>query len=331
MKPILVHDADELGRACAMAQPGDVIGVVPGLYDKASVLHKRGAADRPIVIRAIGKDWISGGRKPHPRWGGDDPSKDAPRKPRRDDFAFLIIDDCQNIIVDGLMVKDCWPSILFIKDSGLITVRNCQLRDATYAIFAKTDPTAGASTRGYLIEGNSWQQDGSADHRLWSRYSWEQAHGGEGSDGRYRYFNGAFVGAKGIEGRVVVRRNLIMDAFNGIRMKADDATRDSPDLDPVETNAHVHVYDNDFVRIRDNPIEPEVYALDWHVRLNRLVDCYSWFSFDGVKGGHWYFYGNTGWFQSRQGQPGRAGHTMGRVLKELRDRGGGSGLPGGAE
>jgi hypothetical protein len=97
-------------------------------------------------------------------------------------------------------------------------------------------------------------------------------------------------------------------------MKANDEP--VPGLaDLPNTNADVHIYDNDFIRIRDNPVEPEVAAWNWHVRHNRLLDCHSWFSVDGVRGGYWYFYGNTGRFESRQGEPGKGAHTMGRVLK----------------
>src|SRR5262245_10715597 len=39
------------------------------------------------------------------------------------------------------------------------------------------------------------------------------------------------------------------------------------------------------------------------------------FPFDGVAGGYWYYYGNTGVFDSRQGRFHRDHHTMGRVLK----------------
>jgi hypothetical protein len=112
----------------------------------------------------------------------------------------------------------------------------------------------------------------------------------------------------------VVRGNRVMDAFNGVRMKGVEV----PPSDPAprrDVNADVHILDNDFIRIRDNPIEPEASAWSWHVRHNRLVDCHSWFSFDGVRGGFWYFYGNTGRFESRQGEPGQAAHAMGRVLK----------------
>src|SRR5262249_2804901 len=205
----VVHDRTERDRACETVRPGDVIEVVPGLYDgqRASKLEQKGEMDRPIVIRSARKDWISGGRRPDPQWGGGQPSAGPPGKPSLSDFALLAIDECQNIVIDGLMVRDCWPSIVFIKDSTRIIVRNCLFRGGTFAIFAKGPGEPATGVRGYLIEGNTWQQDDSPDHKLWSRYPWAEAHGGEGSDGKYRYFNGAFFGAKGITGDVVIRRN----------------------------------------------------------------------------------------------------------------------------
>src|SRR5207253_10247584 len=152
-----------------------------------------------------------------------------------------------------------------------------------------------------LIEDNEWQQDDSPEHRLWSTRDLERAHVNEGSDGRFRYFNGGFFSSKGIPGKVMLRRSRIMDAFNGIRMKASASPLTVERLSTI--NASVYVYDNDFVRIRDNPIEPEVSAYNWHVRQNRLLDCHAWFSFDGVTGGYWYFYGTTGYSRIRQGPP----------------------------
>ena len=115
----------------------------------------------------------------------------------------------------------------------------------------------------------------------------------------FRYFNGGFLSAKGIAGKVVVRGNRIRDAFNGVRMKADRA---DPGQSP-RLNADVHIVENDFVRIRDNPVEPEVFAYNWHVRHNRILDCHAWFSFDGVTGGFWYFYGNPAIFAAGRGPP----------------------------
>jgi hypothetical protein len=304
----------QFARACDLARPGDVIEVYPGRYNRATTIANKDASAQPIVIRAAAKGPISGGQKPDAEWGLEAPCADSPGKPTAKDFAFLVIDNCQNIVIDGLEIAECWPSIFTLFHSSRITIRNCRLKHGIFAVFAKGKADDGdLRAHHYLIENNHWQQDTSPDHKLWTLIDWAQSHGGEGSDGRYRYFNGAFFGGKGLVGDVVIRGNRISDAYNGIRLKGADTEIAIDGLPRL--NANVHIHDNDFIRIRDNPIEPEAYARDWHVRHNRLLDCHSWFSVDGVAGGYWYFYGNTGWFMSRQGLPAHAHHTMGRVLK----------------
>jgi hypothetical protein len=308
----IVRSPEDLQAACRDAQPGDVILVHARTYPGVQAVKLkdvRGTPDRPLVIRAADDGWISGAASPNPFWGELPPAQRGPSKPTTEDFAFLVIIGCAHVVIEGLKLREFWPSILSVKDSHHVTIRNCTLRHGTYAIFAK-----GSRTSHLLIEGNEWQQDDSPDHALWTRLDWARAHGGENSDGLLRYYNGSFLSTKGIRGQVVVRGNRVMDAYNGVRMKSDDISPSGP-VPPTDVNADVHIFDNDFVRIRDNPIEPEGSAWNWHVRHNRLVDCHSWFSFDGVRGGRWYFYGNTGRFESRQGQPGQPAHAMGRVLK----------------
>lgn len=301
----------ELQGACDIAEAGDTILVRGGSYPASSRLHGRhGTLGDPIVFRPADERWILGTRAPDPYWGARPPADDPPSKPSAADLAFLVIDDCSHVRIEGLKIRDCWPSIFFVKDTIDLTLRGCTLRHGTYAMFAK------GATSHLLLEGNEWRQDDSPDHQLWNAIDWRRSHGDEGSDGLYRHFNGGFLSAKNIRGNVVVRNNRIMDAYNGIRMKAigdDDAP--VPEAQWPSVNADVHIVGNDFIRIRDNPIEPECTAYNWHVRHNRLVDCHGWFSFDGVAGGYWYFYGNTGRFESRQGASGDAQHSMGRVLK----------------
>jgi hypothetical protein len=307
------NSPDTLQSACDAAQAGDVILVEGGDYRQPSQLKgKVGTAQRPIIIRAADDRWISGGQVPDPHWGAGAPHEVQPAKPAIDDFAFLVIDKCAYVTIEQLKIQDCWPTIISIKNSHHVTVRGCDMRHGTYAIFAKGTP-APDDTSHLLIERNTWQQDTSPEHLLWTVIDWAQAHGGEGADGAYRYFNGGFLSAKRIRGKVVVRNNIISDCYNGIRLKADDTAPTADGLPRI--NADVHIVDNDFIRVRDNPVEPEVAAYNWHVRHNRLLDCHSWFSFDGVVGGFWYFYGNTGRFTTRQGLPDAEAHTMGRVLK----------------
>ena len=113
-----VRSPPELQQACSVAEAGDVILVYGGLYDKPSVMEKcAGRPDHPIVFKAADDEWISGGRSPDPYWGGTTPAQDAPQKPGVKDFAFLIIDECTHVVIDGLKIRECWPSILFVKDS----------------------------------------------------------------------------------------------------------------------------------------------------------------------------------------------------------------------
>jgi len=72
MSTFVVNNRTDLDRACSMVRPGDVIEVVPGLYagERPATLTGKGEMGRPIVIRAARKEWISGGRRPDPGWGG---------------------------------------------------------------------------------------------------------------------------------------------------------------------------------------------------------------------------------------------------------------------
>jgi len=111
------------------------------------------------------------------------------------DFAFLVIDECTNVVIDGLKIQNCWPSILFVKDTRSLQVRNCVWRHGTYAIFAK------GATSHLLIEDNQWQQDDSPSHDLWLTLDWGRAHGNEGSDGLYRYFKRGLSVVQGHSGK----------------------------------------------------------------------------------------------------------------------------------
>src|SRR5262249_29510021 len=97
-----VRSPGELQAACEKADAGDTILVYGGLYDTPSKLTKRGSAAGPyITIKAADDQWIRGGRKPDPWWGGSHPSADSPGKPVIGDFAFLVIDKCAYVAIDG--------------------------------------------------------------------------------------------------------------------------------------------------------------------------------------------------------------------------------------
>ncbi|MGO7557720.1 right-handed parallel beta-helix repeat-containing protein, partial [Rhizobium johnstonii] len=84
---------------------------------------------------------------------------------------------------------------------------------------------------------------------------------GAGSDGLVdakkdaRAFDGDFFRAWTIAGYVIIRNNIIVDAFNGVHFfnQAAESIKDT-------FCRNVLIEKNWFVRIRDNAIEPEDFA-----------------------------------------------------------------------
>lgn len=304
MPTIVVSDPFELAAAAAAAGAGSRIRIAPGRYHEPSnMIDRQGRADAPIIFEAAAPGQISGGSQPDYRAGRSLPHLDGPGNPHWHDFAFLRLHGCSHIHITGLTLGWFWPTILFLRDCSDILIAGNTMRHGTNAIFA-----TGCDR--VTVEGNTWQQDDTEHHTLWHEVDWLEAHGGDGGMGTKRYYNGSFFAAKAT-GNVAILRNTISDAYNGVRMKASEI----PPADEPEHNHNVVIEDNDFVRIRDNPIEPEFYAYNWRVAHNRIVDAHAWFSFDGVRGGYFYIYGNTARFTSRPGDPAAGTHTMGRVLK----------------
>lgn len=299
-----VHTPAELHAAARVAEPGDRIRIAPGLYAvPTDVIECKGCPEAPVVFEPLSDGVISGGRAPNFRDGRGLPFENGPGNPGWHDFAFLRFEGCEHIEIRGLEVEGCWPTIFYLRACEHVVLSGLKLRHGTNAIFAR-------DCRDILCEKNRWQQDDSKKHDLWHTIDWLEAHGGDGGNGTKRHFNGSFFAAKSTSS-VTIRKNRIADCYNGIRMKVDaPPTGGDPAL-----NAHVRILDNDFIRVRDNPIEAEVYAYDWHVAWNRIVDAHAWFSFDGCQGGYFYIYGNTARFETRQGEPIANSHTMGRVLK----------------
>ena len=285
------HRPSELDKVAGRAEPGDRIRIAPGEYlSQTEIRGLSGRRDNPIVFEADSAGDVDCGKSPDP-------------EALREDFAFIRFTDCRHVHIQGLSIRNAWPAVLIFKNCHGITVSGCSFTHGTYAILAKQSSE-------FLLENNVWVQDDTADHELWHKIDWLEAHGGEGGGSTKVYYNGAFFWSKNVSD-VRIIENKIRDAYNGIRMKVD--------ADPLSPecphNRNVIIERNEFVRIRDNPIEPERFAYDWHIRHNRILDAHAWFSMDGVQGGYWYIYGDTGRFESRQGARDARHHTMGRVLK----------------
>ena len=97
-------------------------------------------------------------------------------------------------------------------------------------------------------------------------------------------------------GSIIIRHNIIRNAYNGVRLRANKCAAYEV------CGANVEIYDNDFQFVRDNPVEPEDYALNWWIYHNRIYNGHGWFSLDGVSGGPIYIFGNVGWFDDKPAQ-----------------------------
>ncbi|WP_245500786.1 right-handed parallel beta-helix repeat-containing protein [Rhizobium sp. BK251] len=154
------------------------------------------------------------------------------------------------------------------------------------------------------------------DCRLWHKTFWGSVHGNlEDTESRVdiekdaRAFDGDFFRAWTIAGYVILRRNIILDAFNGIHF-----FNDAPDSIVEDFCRNIVIEENWFVRIRDNAIEAEDYAWNWTVRRNRFVDCYMPYSLEMKRSGFFYVYGNLGWNLHRPG-PDKDDRNFGQLFK----------------
>ena len=125
-----------------------------------------------------------------------------------------------------------------------------------------------------------------------AQISWGSSH-----HGNFDSANGALLGGFDLGGRIIFRRNKVLSAYNGIRLKAKRCEEMSKEeLEKCEYNKDVWIYDNVFSYIRDNPVELEIFAKDAKIFHNIIHNSHAWFSFDGMGGGPVYVYGNRGWF-----------------------------------
>src|SRR5690606_3780115 len=118
----------------------------------------------------------------------------------------------------GFNFSQCWPSAIEIVDSEFITIAENHFEGSRYAIQVRE-----RSTHHILVEKNVWEQSGGN-----VRVSKENA-----AD-----FAGAFVGAQGISGDLIVRSNTIKNGHALLHLaKSKTAKFDYP--------AHnIYVHDN---------------------------------------------------------------------------------------
>lgn len=288
-----------LADVFSCVRPGDILQLLPGMYwppilynedtptppvcKPIKLVDTCGKPDVPITIRGMGAATILNGGL-----GGVPHDSMLPEMKH---FAFFKLAGCSWIEFENLTVHSCWPTFLYIEDSSYITLRGVRATDSRYLLYAR-----GQATHHVLVEDCHWRQDPTSS--MWRDLLWLDS-----KLKRYFYYNGGIFGSLGISGSVVIRRNVMCDTFNGLRLKTDKGKHDVQ-------NFNLEVYENEFVRTRDNPVEPERGAVNWWIHHNRIKNAHAWFSLDEVAGGFWYYFANVGYITDKPGNcldPNRGG------------------------
>ena len=301
-----------LGQALEEAyKPGDTVQLLPGTYwpvvveepcncedgmvrsfsrkhDPFDMIEKHGLPEMPITIRGMGERTLL---------SGDTTTRLLPDLlPRYEDYSFFRLMNCEWIVFENFTVEGCWPTFSFIQNSQYVSYKSIMARDSRYLVYAR-----GMGSHHILLEDNDWVQD--PTRSMWTDLDWLDA-----KEETYCFYDGGIFGSLGIPGSVILRGNTLRDCFNGMRMKPGG------DAPYSCQNLNVELYDNTFIRVRDNVTEPEKHAKNWYFSHNDVCNAHSWFSFDKVEGGWWFYTGNTGWFTSKPGQP-HDPNSGGKVIK----------------
>jgi hypothetical protein len=265
--------ASAVTRAVGRAKPGDVIELQGGIYQGTIEVVRSGQPDRPIVISpAPGASvTIDGGYDPaaSPWFSGEDWG--ATSGTGRDNQGIRVADS-NWIAIRGLRFVRCWTDVIVIERSSYISIQDCEIDHCgQYAV-----TTRDTSTHHVLVEGCTWIQD----ERIWTEWAWEELH-----HRSLWHYNGGLYGGTAASG-AVIRRNRVSYVMNGFKWW--------PKVSQGKAQSNIEVYDNVFEYCRDNIIEPEGYALNFHVYHNELNSCFRGIvSVDGVSGGNIRLYGNT--------------------------------------
>ena len=318
-----VSSIQEFRAAAERVTPGSVIRVAPGIFEMSaddplvSVKGLQGLPDQPIVIqgtRGTGGSRptiIDGGRSLDAMLGmierfrqpaGRTPELDALIKESqyrtRAAVNCLVFEDVAYLVIEEFTIRNCWPTAVIFLSSHHVTLRANTIVGSTYPFFI------ARRSDHFVVEDSVWTQDDSGyavdesgysgrydpkpkPGRMWDTVPWGVSHHGSRA-----YLNGGLIGSFGTRGDIVVRRNIIRNAYNGVRIRANRCAE-------PPCNVNVEIYDNDFQFVRDNPVEPEDQAINWWIHHNRIYNAHAWFSLDGVGGGPIYIFGNVGWFDDK--------------------------------
>lgn len=282
-----------LQEAIDRADAGDTVMLVPGVYDTPVVVRNKGrkrgkgagSFDNPLRIVGSAVVTLNGNRnlvRPQDHDDFDD-----------NNYAFIKILDSTGVVLENLTIQNVWPAAIYIGDSQEIGIRRVNIHGSTYAIYARTKKKSKAVSD-LLIEHCAWVQNTD----IWQGIYWDDIHH---PPFPRRELDGDFFRGMNVKGDVVIRRNSINHAFNGVHFFASDAKDGNR---PATVNTNVWVYENTFSFIRDNAVEAERSATNWWIWGNLFYNVHKWLAFEkNCTGGWWNIFSNRGFFDRKPGPP----------------------------
>jgi hypothetical protein len=254
--------------AFKIVEPGDEIRLLPGVYFKKTsfVMNVHGGFDNPIIIRSHREDpaqyaIIDGGAKPRIQGYG------------------MKVNNSSWLVFKDLKFRNCWQDVIDIDHSSYLSFIGCYFEGGRRVIYPQFE-----DCHHFLVEDCYWEQD----EKIYTDYDWAEMH-----HGSMKYLNGSLFAGKSIGGGVVIRDNIIKNAYNGIRFTGE--------RDDRRQNANYEIYNNKIINTGDNAFEPEYVCYNVHFYHNQLENSHAYISIDMVRGGEIYFYGNRGWQSTHAG------------------------------
>ncbi len=256
-----------INQALELCGPGDTVYLLAGTYTELiRFSEKHGRPENPICLLGYS---TSADEYPLIDGGAVEPSSDAWND-------WIHIQHSSWIEIGRMKFRNGWTFPVKVKQSSYVTFRNCQFWGGKRVIDA-----TGTDTHHILVEDCFWDQGGS---ELWTSVAdkdgvpaWTSMH-----HGSMAYYNGSLIDFSGTGGSMVIRRNTIVNAFNGIRYRGEKGC-----------DSNVEIYENHVSRMRDNDFEPEYYTYNLHIYHNVSHNIHRTLSDDNVEGGQIYYYGNV--------------------------------------
>ncbi|MEL7117839.1 MAG: T9SS type A sorting domain-containing protein [Bacteroidota bacterium] len=266
-----------ISQGFSVALAGDTLLLDTGIFHGTTVLEdKNGRPDQPIVLKSYATDPLDFAVID----GGSSPSQNV-RQPG------LYLKNCSWLVIENIIFRNCWRSVINVDDSAYIMVRSCHFSTGKEVVYPH-----GNEAHHILVE-NCYVRH---PDEVWRGWSWESIH-----HGSYEFYNGGLLHPRASGGGHVMRGNVGYNLFNAFRTRPNK----------IQQDGNIEIYNNSFYNVRDNDFEPERWAWNIHYHHNWHRNVHKAFSIDDVRGGNIYIFGNT----YTQGQDSYAREEVSGIFK----------------